>query len=75
MQPKPKFPFDIKLETFLPATLTYRVFAENEQDALKELKGKHPTNIKYNIQQKRDIKATVYAAGTTLIKFIKNFHR
>lgn len=72
-KPKEKQFFDIKLEALVPTTLTYRVFAEDEEEALKQIEKKAPTGVKPNILQKKSIKATVYAAGSLMIKKIKNY--
>jgi hypothetical protein len=74
-KPKQKQYFDIKAEVMLPATLTYRVFAFDEEDALKEMMKRPPNDLKPKLAAKKLLKATVYQAGTTLIKAIKNFNR
>jgi hypothetical protein len=72
---KPKFYFDIRVETNVPATFTYRVFAEDAAQAAEMIKGQAPTNIKYKIPMKKDIKLTVYDAGSSIIRWMKNFVR
>ena len=64
--------FDVRVETMLPATLTYRILAEDAEQAINLIKGKHPTKIKYSLNNKRDIKVIVYEAGCSIIKFIKS---
>lgn len=70
---KEKTYFDVKLEALVPCALTYRVYAFDEQEALLLVDKQPPTSIKPNVQQKRKIKATVYNAGSSMIRFIKNF--
>lgn len=72
-KPKQKKLYDIKLECNMPCTLTYRILADDENDAILQIRKHSPNNIKHNINLKRDIKATVYEAGYLMIKLIKNF--
>ena len=73
VQPKVKKWFDIKLECLTPTTITYRILADDEQDALKQMDKKTPTSIKPNIFKRKNLKATVYDGGSSLIRFIKSF--
>jgi len=70
---KEKKHFDIRLEAMAPVILTYRILADDEQDALLQMDKKTPTSIKPIILRKKNIKATVYDAGSSLIKFVKAF--
>lgn len=70
--PQKKF-YDIKLDAMVPCTITYRILADDEHDALTQMSKKHPTAVKPNINLKRDIKATVYDAGSSIIRFAKTF--
>ena len=69
---KQKKYFDVKVEAMLPATITYRVLAEDAQQASEMLKYQNPIHVKYRLPGKKDIKLTVYDAGSTMIRFIKN---
>lgn len=71
--PKQKQYFEIKLEALVPTILIYRIYADDEQDAIAQMNKKSPMSVRPNIIQKRDIKATVYDAGSSMIKFIKSF--
>lgn len=71
-EPKPKYYFDIKVETLLPATLSYRVLAETPEEAVLQIKNLSPTSVKYKLFGRKDIKLIVYEAGCSFIKFIKN---
>lgn len=73
--PKQKNYFDIKVEALCPCIITYRIYADDENDALNQIDKKAPISIKPNISQKRNIKATVYNSGSSLIKLIKNYIR
>jgi hypothetical protein len=70
--PEKKF-FDVKLDALVPCTITYRVFAENENDALLNIDKQTPRNVKPDIRRKRNIKATVYDSGTNNVKITKAF--
>ena len=61
------------METLCPCLITYRVYAEDEHDAIIQIKGKQPTNVRPNVALKRDIKATVYDAGSSFIRLVKSF--
>ncbi len=70
-KPLPTY-FDVKVEVLLPATLVFRVLAEDANKAADMIKNKHPNSVKYRLHGKKDIKLTVYDAGCTIIKFMKN---
>jgi hypothetical protein len=74
-EPKPKFYYDVKVETMLPATLIYRVFAETPEQAAELIKNASPTGIKHKLPGKKDIKLSVYRAGCSVIEFMKNLVR
>jgi hypothetical protein len=69
---EPKY-YDIKLECMVPCLVSYRVLAEDENDAIAQIEKRAPTGIKPNISKKRNIKATVYDAGSSIIRFAKSF--
>lgn len=73
--PKPKFYYDVKVECMLPATLTYRVLAETPQQAADLIKNMSPTGVKHRLSGKKDIKLSVYSAGSSMIQFVKNLLR
>lgn len=64
--------YDVKIDTMLPAVLTYRVLAETPEEALLLIKHQSPTGIKHKLAGRKDKKATVYDMGSSLIRFIKN---
>lgn len=67
-----KYYYDVKVECMLPATLTYRVYAENAEQASLMIKGIVPNMVKHRLIGKKDIKLAVYDAGSNMIKFMKN---
>ena len=70
---KQKKYYDIKLEATVPCMITYRVLADDEQDAIAQMKWKAPTGVRPDVSRKRDIKATVYDSGSAIIRFAKTF--
>jgi hypothetical protein len=68
----PKFYYDVKVECMLPATLTYRIYAETPELAAAMIKHSAPTMVKHKLIGRKEIKLTVYDAGCSMIKFIKN---
>lgn len=73
--PPPKKYYDVKLEVNLPATIHYRILASSPDEAVQMISRSVPTSVKYSLPRRRDLKAIVYDAGTTLIRFTKIFHR
>lgn len=72
---KQKFYFDVKVECLLPATVTYRVFAEDAEQAVLMIKNASPNSVQHKLNAKKDLKITVYDAGCSMIRLIKNFLR
>ncbi len=71
-KPKPKFYYDVKVDVMLPAILNYRVLAEDAEQAANMIKNIQPNAVNYKLIGKRELKLTVYDAGCTVIKFMKN---
>ena len=72
---KQKLYYDVKVECMLPATLIYRVLAEDAEQAAELIKGMSPIGVKHRLIGKKDIKLTVYEAGSSMIKWVKNLLR
>ena len=72
LKPKSKFYYDVKIECMLPATLTYRVLAEDPQQASLMVKGLTPTGVRHRLIGRKELKLMVYDAGSSMIRFIKN---
>lgn len=69
-----KLPYTVKVEVMAPVELTYRVWAENPEQAVEMLRyGMISAPPKPILSKQRRIKATVYKYGTVMIEFIKKF--
>jgi hypothetical protein len=64
--------YDVKVECMLPATVTYRVLAEDPQQAAELIRGLSPTGVKHRLHGKKDIKLSVYDAGSSMLRWMKN---
>lgn len=67
--------YDIKIDYLVPTTITYRVSAENEHEAMKAV-DKIPasrSHVKHNLQRKIKLKAKVFQSGTSIVKFTKTY--
>ncbi len=71
--PPPKKYYDVKLEAMAPITVTYRVLAESPEAALELINRSPPTHVRHVLNKKRNLKAVVYDAGSTLIRFTKAY--
>jgi len=71
--PPPKKLYDVKVEVLLPATLTYRVLADNPEQAIELTKTMQPTGVRHQLARKRSLKAIVLDAGSTMIRLTKTF--
>lgn len=69
---KPKLYYDVKVECMLPATLTFRVLAEDAQQAAELIRGANPIAVKHRLMGRKDIKLSVYDAGSTMLRWMKN---
>lgn len=69
---KDKTYFDVKIECLLPSTLSYRVLAESPEEALSMTKTLPPNNVQYRLAGRKNLKATVYDAGTLMVRLVKN---
>jgi len=64
--------FDVKVECMLPATLTYRVLAEDAQQAVEKTKGLQPNSVQHKLIGRKELKIRVYDAGSSILKWMKN---
>lgn len=64
--------FDVKVECMLPATLTYRVLAEDASQAADSIKNTSPNGVKYRLTGRKELKLMVYDAGSSMIRHIRN---
>lgn len=70
--PKPKQYYTVKIEATAPVFLTYKILAEDEEQALEMIKSSTPVDVKTDHSRVKKHKATVYLSGTTLVKLTKN---
>ena len=70
-----KKPYTVKLEVMAPVELTYRVWAENAEQAITlfQTMGQLSSPPKPILSRRKNIKATVYKYGTIMIEFIKKY--
>lgn len=73
--PKTKYYYDVKVECMIPATLTYRVLAEDPEKAAEMIKGLSPISVKHKLVGRKESKLMVYDAGSTIIKLIRNLFK
>jgi hypothetical protein len=71
MAVKPKYYYDVKVECLLPATLTYRVLAEDPQQAAELVKGKSPNTVQHRLIGRKELHMKVYDAGGSMMRFMK----
>jgi hypothetical protein len=71
--PKIQQYYDVRVDTMLPATLHFRILAENAQQALDLIKGKHPNQVQHKLIGRKDIMAKVYNAGSSMLMHMKKF--
>jgi hypothetical protein len=70
-EPKPKYYYDVKVECMLPAILTYRVLAEDPQQAAELIRGKSPNTVKHQLIGRKELMLKVYDASGCMIRFMK----
>jgi len=68
---KPKFYYDVKIECMIPATLTYRILAEDAHQAFSLIKGKSPNSVQHKLTGRKELIAKVYDSGSTMMRFMK----
>jgi hypothetical protein len=71
-KPPIKHYYDVKVECLLPATLIYKVLAETPQQASEMINNMQPIGVKHKLIGRKNLKLSVYDAGSNIIKFIKN---
>ena len=64
--------FDVKVECMLPATLIYKVYAEDAEKAAEMIKNLQPNAIQHKLIGRKELKIVVYEACCSVIQFIKN---
>ena len=71
-KPKERSMCEVRVDCMVPATVTYRVLAEDPEHALILIKNRAPDKIAYKVARRKQLKLYVYEAGTCILKFIKN---
>lgn len=64
--------FDVKIECYVPATVSVRVSAKTPEEAIEKAKKTPPRSVQYRLPAKRDHKISVYDAGMSIIRLVKN---
>lgn len=65
--------YEIRTEALVPTLITYRIKAESPEEALKLFHKSNPTKVIPQLLRKRNLKATIYEAGKSIIKLTKYF--
>jgi len=68
---KPKLYYEVKVECMLPATLTYRVLAEDAVQAAEMIKGKSPNSVAHKLIGRKELVLKVYDSGSSMMRFMK----
>lgn len=69
--PKQQY-YTVKIEAMVPCTLTYKILANNPQDALTKARKTKPHNIMHQLNGRKDLKASVYKFGYSIIELVMN---
>lgn len=69
--PKPKHYYDVKVECMLPATLVYRVLAEDAHQAAYLIRGKSPNSVQHRLSGRKELTLKVYDASSSMMRFMK----
>jgi len=64
--------FDVRVECTLPAILSYRVLAEDSLQAAMMIKNLQPNSVRHRLTGRKDIRVTVYDAGGSIMRLVKN---
>lgn len=69
--PKPKYYYDVKVECMLPATLTYKVLAEDPNQAVELIRGRSPNAVQHKLHGRKELMLKVYDAGGSMMRLMK----
>lgn len=70
-EPKPKYYYDVKVECMIPATLVYKVLAEDPQQAAALIRGRQPNHVQHKLIGRKELMLRVYDAGSSMIRFVQ----
>jgi hypothetical protein len=65
---KPKVYFDVKVECMVPAVLTYKVLAEDANEAASLIKGKTPNSVQHKLVGRKEQVLKVYDSGSNFMR-------
>lgn len=69
---KAKHYYDVKVECMIPATITFRILAEDPEEAADLIRGAAPISVVHRLVGRKDHKLSVYDAGSTMLRWMKN---
>lgn len=64
-------PYDVKVETLVPATLIFKVLAESPEQAITLASKKSPNSINYMLAGRKDKLVTVYNSNSVIMRLKK----
>lgn len=64
--------YEVRVECMLPATITYRILAENPEQASTLIKNAQPTSVKHKLAGRKETKLMVYDSGSSILRLVKN---
>jgi hypothetical protein len=70
-QPKPQQYYDVRVEALVPSILTYRILADDPQQAAELIKGKQPNQVQPQLARRKELIAKVYPSGSSLLQHTK----
>jgi hypothetical protein len=73
MANKEKKYYDVYVEVMLPATLHYRVLAEDSSECIDLIKNKSPNSVNHKLHLRKNLQAKVFDAGSSVVQFIKRW--
>ncbi len=65
--------FVIKIESMVPATAIYHVFAHSPEEAAHLVKGKIPKEILYAFPRKKEKELKVFKLASSIVEFTKKY--
>ena len=68
---KVKYWYDVRVECMLPATITYRILAEDPTQAAELIKGKSPNSVVHKLIGRKELVLRVYDASSSMMRLMK----
>jgi len=69
--PKQQY-YTVKIEAMVPCTMTFKILATSPQEAITKARKTKPHNIIHQLNGRRDLKASVYKFGYSIIELVMN---